>query len=1223
MLSLSQPILKALRTPAIALLAAAILLTLYSSLASAPQAADTASESQRLNSIMARHDHDMSQWINSLADTLSNPNTQTFPQHLSQSDYSLYLFDNNNLRLWHNACLPNPDLQPSTLNRSILTADNGWYYIKSLHRDTTHIYALLQLRSHSPYDNEYLADRFHPSLAINDDAHLSATPTNGVNVSDTNGHFLFSITGDTATHLSPTITVISIALLFITLALTIWAISSATLRIAHLTHRHWQPLALSAIMLATLYMASLLITPPGGDDSSIFFSPLVFSYDWWLPSLGYLLLASLLLLTWSVMFLRLTKVRTRRRLAICLAALMPTLFFLILSSAIELMARHSQGLAFYVGYLSLSSDSLAKIAILSLLIMSLVLIIERCYSSLNGNLSSAGFSLLLIGTALPILLIAHLSEWTQPWSHTLAYIAIGTIYYIMKRRSPNVLQFSHFVWTMMLMALLTTLRLTMLNADKEMSYRKLLSVNLSVQIMRDDDPVAEQQLPLVQSTLMADTAVRQMMSEPTIRQDQLFGHLRGAIFGGYFTRYDLQVVPCRGTGSTIQMTNTGDVYDCAQYFEQLIYCHGIQVPNARNFHCISNGDGQPCYLGVFNLGSPDNPNNLFVQITRKVSAQGVGYPELLTNKRDRMDEDRLRGYSYARYANRHLISRYGSYDYPTTLASSDSTTSIIQTNGYSHLSTAPSHNQTIVVSYPLMTAQDLMTTYSYIFLGMLIVCSVIMILAIHPDKSIWRHSSLSERLHACLVAFVLVLFVILCLISSLQSINTFETKSRSHLSEAMQSVLLSLSDLFADASPDDVAKDTHNFQTDNILQRTSDAFNADAHLFSANGILLGTSRRELFMSGTTAPLMNDEALAIMRSDSRGEVFVQERIGSLLHYSIYSPLFNNRGNVLGYVNVPYFNDVSAMRRQMMQTLMPITNSMMLIIFLAIVFSYLMAYGVTRSLGQLRDMLQSADIGQEHHRLSYPYQDEVGEIVKAYNKMTRQLELSASRLAASERESTWREMARQVAHEIKNPLTPMKLSVQYLLRSWDTRRDNFEPMLKKTSQTLIDQIDQLAAVASQFSGIAKMKQAEPQRMDIAARLTSICTLFARDEESNLSYSGPNSDIFIMADPDLITSVFNNLIKNAQQSTANHRTVDISVTLTPEPHNARITVTDNGDGIDDNIRDKIFRPNFTTKSSGMGLGLAISKTIIDNSHGSISFSTHHNSGTTFTILLPRIPN
>ena len=161
-----------------------------------------------------------------------------------------------------------------------------------------------------------------------------------------------------------------------------------------------------------------------------------------------------------------------------------------------------------------------------------------------------------------------------------------------------------------------------------------------------------------------------------------------------------------------------------------------------------------------------------------------------------------------------------------------------------------------------------------------------------------------------------------------------------------------MTDELSGASPRELATNhAYTVEIDNALQRAAEPFAADAHLFSADGKLIGTSRREMFMSGLVAPLMNDEAKGMLAS-GKGEAFVQERIGKLLHYAIYAPLFNDGGELLGYVNVPFFNDVSAMRRQMMSTIVPITNSMMLIILLAIVFSYVMAHGIMRHLTEQR-------------------------------------------------------------------------------------------------------------------------------------------------------------------------------------------------------------------------------------------------------------------------------
>lgn len=1186
-----------------------------------PRPQSRASEEARLRKVVERHDSLMGEWLSAIADTVSNPATRAFPQSLA-ADYSLYVYGDGALRLWHNACLPQASPSLSLFGGRMLVADNGWYYVKTMRHDATTLVALLRVRSHFPYENDYLSDHYHPSFALPDGAGISTRRTDGSQVSAPDGAFLFTVVGDrfSSARVSPAAAHLAVLLLLLGVAAALCAVSAAT-RTTALRHGAGVALALAAALLCGLYAVCLAMSPHEAAPSFFVFSLQEFSYDWWMPSLGYLALASTVLLAWSVLFFRTVRIRTRRRLGVIVTFAAPTLVFLASYALMDIMARHSQGLSFYVGHTSLSAPTLTRIGVLSLLLMSIVLVMERCYSSAVTILPPRGFALSAIGSSALVWAAATAADWSSPWTLALAFATLSAVFFAMKRHTPLIMPFSHFIWVLTLLTALTTLRLTLLNIDKEHAYRHLLAENLTFQIMSGRDPIAEQLLHGVQASMLSDTALSDLVAGGSAAQEQTLSHIRKRHFAGYLSHFDIQAVPCRGGGSTIQMTNTGEVYDCLPYFQYLIDKRGTRVANADLFYHIDEDDGRPCYLGVVPFGRSATTDYLIVQLTLRVATQGVGYPELLVNKRDAMDDDKLRGYSYAKYVAGHLAVRYGAYDYPLTMASPapDGTATETSEGGFAHLALSPSPRQAIVVSHPEMKLLDLLSSFSYLFLGLLVASSAIMLAACHSRKSVWTHSGISDRLHAGLVSFVMLLFVVLCALSGLQSMNEFEQASRVRLSDAMQGVLTTLADTFSSADVADVDSDADlRMELDNTLRRSADAFAADAHFFSPDGRLVGSSRRELFANGLVAPLMNDAALDIL-SGGGNEAFVQERIGTLVHYSIYSPLLNEQGETLGYVNVPFFSDVVAMRRQMVSTLMPITNSMMLIIFLAVIFSYAIAHGITRSLTQLRYVIQQADIGKRRVRLSYPYDDEVGRIVTAYNKMTRQLAESAERLAATERESTWREMARQVAHEIKNPLTPMKLSVQYLLRVWDSRRDDFEPMLRKTARTLTEQIDQLASVASQFSNVAKTKQAEPRAMDIAARLASICSLFANESQSALTYTGPEEGVTVWADPDLIASALNNLIKNAQQSAKDGRRVNIGVRLTAEPSQVAISVSDDGDGIADGAREKIFRPNFTTKSTGMGLGLAITKAIVDGSGGQISFETEVGRGTTFTLTLP----
>jgi nitrogen fixation/metabolism regulation signal transduction histidine kinase len=207
----------------------------------------------------------------------------------------------------------------------------------------------------------------------------------------------------------------------------------------------------------------------------------------------------------------------------------------------------------------------------------------------------------------------------------------------------------------------------------------------------------------------------------------------------------------------------------------------------------------------------------------------------------------------------------------------------------------------------------------------------------------------------------------------------------------------------------------------------------------------------------------------------------------------------------------------------------------------------------------------------------------------------------------------------AHEIKNPLTPMKLSVQHLQRSWNDNRENFEEYLGKVTRTLIEQIDNLSFIASEFSNFAKMPKAFNEEINIAEKIRSTLTLFSNTENVDFVFEHETEKILVFADKEQLSRVFINLLKNAIQSIPDNRTGKIVISLVQNRDMVRINITDNGKGIPEELQSKLFTPSFTTKSSGMGLGLSIVKNIIESFGGNITFNTKVNHGTTFIIELP----
>ena len=254
------------------------------------------------------------------------------------------------------------------------------------------------------------------------------------------------------------------------------------------------------------------------------------------------------------------------------------------------------------------------------------------------------------------------------------------------------------------------------------------------------------------------------------------------------------------------------------------------------------------------------------------------------------------------------------------------------------------------------------------------------------------------------------------------------------------------------------------------------------------------------------------------------------------------------------------------------------------------------------------------------ISWKGRDEIGKLIEEYNRMIIELEESTERLAKSERENAWREMAKQVAHEIKNPLTPMKLGLQHLQRAWTDDDPNFNEKFERFSNTFIQQIESLSLIASEFSNFAQMPQTTKELVDLKEIVSNVVDLYknTNDIEIHLGYL-PSLQSIVMADKDQMIRTFNNLIKNAIQSIPSQRNGQINIDMMNDKGHFLVMIQDNGAGIEEEMQSKIFQPNFTTKNSGMGMGLAIVKNIIINAGGKIWFQSELNKGTTFYVSLP----
>lgn len=495
----------------------------------------------------------------------------------------------------------------------------------------------------------------------------------------------------------------------------------------------------------------------------------------------------------------------------------------------------------------------------------------------------------------------------------------------------------------------------------------------------------------------------------------------------------------------------------------------------------------------------------------------------------------------------------------------------------------------------------------HVLLGLVVLC---LLIGLIRNRGV-RNMRLSTRIMYIILTPVLAVFIYIFFMSIRYVRTTNEEHQRHDLqmrSEYIQSYLRSLYywDVSLSASQaQGLSIDLHDLGYD---------MNQDIHVYGLNGELLASSSPVLFNSGLLSRRMSPEALF----NQEHTIVCYEQIASRPYLVSYIPFHNGSFVTIGYIAVPYFLSEQYRNAQIDALLARLLPPYIIVLLLALFFAFAAAKSMTAPISMLTDRMRHFEIGAKNNHIDYPYHDELGALVERYNVLVDRVEESAEQLAKAERESAWRTMARQIAHEINNPLTPMKLSVQKLQLKRGT--DQFDAYFEKTTQMLISEIDNLAHIAQSFSTFAKQPEVVTAEVDVAEKLSHVITLQrANDEQIPIRYVGADSGVMVLADKEQISQVFVNIIRNAIQALEEQKDGDIIVTLNAlySDREMQISISDNGPGIPADVQEKIFRPNFTTKSNGNGLGLAISKRIVEGSGGRIEFETS-DKGTTFFIYL-----
>ena len=401
------------------------------------------------------------------------------------------------------------------------------------------------------------------------------------------------------------------------------------------------------------------------------------------------------------------------------------------------------------------------------------------------------------------------------------------------------------------------------------------------------------------------------------------------------------------------------------------------------------------------------------------------------------------------------------------------------------------------------------------------------------------------------------------------------------------------------------------------IHELSDIHTLQINIYSLKGKLIKSSKTAFSIDKQKPPIPDFMLKLVMSSIEKRYVNV-ETIEDKKYRSSYSIIKDLKFKPLGILNLPYIEDDGFYDRELKNFLLKLGQVYAFMLVIAFALAYFLSSYITQSLKTISDRIRETSLNQKNEKIqSDDSNQEISLLINAYNGMVEQLEESAQKLAQSEREQAWRDMAKQVAHEIKNPLTPMRLTVQSFLRKYDAADVDSKQKLKDYSDTLIQQIDTMSAVASAFSNFASMPAQQNETLNVVQIVDLALDIF---NEDYIAFIHDQDEIITKIDRTQLIRIITNLVKNAIQSIPESQVEKmVEVEVKKQKNTVLISVKDNGIGIETENQERIFEPKFTTKTSGMGLGLGIIRNIIENYKGSISFETEPNKGTVFTVSLP----
>lgn len=747
-----------------------------------------------------------------------------------------------------------------------------------------------------------------------------------------------------------------------------------------------------------------------------------------------------------------------------------------------------------------------------------------------------------------------------------------------------------------------------------------LKVRFAQQVLLKEDVMAEFFISDVMDKVAEDIFIKKRMTDPLLSKEPIVQKIRKAYMINNFDQYDISIQLFNKGGENIldrETDETLDDYrfrymnsDYATSHLSLFYIKDNDIGGENRFYAFINLYDTQSYIGA-----------VVIELIQRRIQSGSVFPKLLLDNKY-AEAQNIEEFDYAIFRGDELQFSMGSFNYRSAdfkevYAQTGFFTPGMTLDGYHHLA-VESENEMVVVSSPAYPSKYVLADVALFFVTYLIFTLLaILIYSLFFGIGNFRFNYATKlQFYLNFAFFFPMLIISVVTVGFLNNLYTEDLHSR-YFEKA--TVIRENLSTFHENQPD-IEMDQEEFA--NEVYQLAGNTNTDINLYTPTGRLVATNQPNIFEKKILTDYINPKVYAQIIEAQNNHLILDEQVGSLQYKTVYLALRDKeKQQVLGIIAIPFFESETELNQLIVDIFSNILTIFVFIFIVFLIISYFVSKRLTTPFKLLTQKIKATNL-QDNEPMNWPAQDEIGMLVNEYNNMLFKLEASMKILASNEKESAWREMAKQVAHEIKNPLTPMKLTLQHMLRLQSEGKLDDPELLKKPVQTLINQVDVLSDIATSFSTFAKMPLPENDLMDFRLVVIQAVELFQNHERGKVSLRyETQGELMIMGDPKLFGRVISNLIINGIQSVEGDKQAEIQVILTEKNESVQLEIRDNGKGVDDELRDKIFMPNFSTKSEGSGLGLAIAKRGVETAGGKIWFRTTVGEGTSFFLSFPII--